>query len=84
MHNFLILKPGTKDKVGGLADAMIADPQGMAKGFIPESDDIIAHTKLLMSTQSETIEFTLEAGVYPYICTFPGHWRIMQGTLTVE
>jgi azurin len=84
MHNLLVLKPGTMDKVGALADAMIADPQGMVKGYIPESDDIISHTKLLMSTQEETIEFTLEAGVYPFICTFPGHWRIMNGTLTIE
>jgi azurin len=85
MHNVLVLKVGTKDKVGALADAMIADPQGMAKGYVPASTDIIAQTKLLMSTQSETIEFTLDdKGVYPFICTFPGHWRIMQGTITAE
>ena len=35
---------------------------------------------------SETIEFTAgpEKGEYPYVCTFPGHSRIMQGTLFVE
>jgi len=22
-------------------------------------------------------------GEYPYICTFPGHWRIMQGVMKV-
>ncbi len=84
MHNILVLKPGTRDKVGALADAMLADPQGMAKGYIPQSEDIITHTKLLMSGQSETIKFTLEAGEYPFICTFPGHWRIMQGTITAK
>jgi len=25
-----------------------------------------------------------EAGQYPYVCTFPGHWRIMNGTLNVR
>jgi azurin len=84
MHNFLLLKPGTRDKVGALADAMLADPQGMAKGYIPVSEDIITHTKLLMSGQSETVKFKLEAGEYPFICTFPGHWRIMQGTITAK
>ncbi len=84
MHNVLVLKVGTRDKVGALADAMLADPQGMAKGYIPVSDDIIAHTKLLMTGQSETIKFKLEAGEYPFICTFPGHWRIMQGTITAK
>ena len=33
----------------------------------------------------ETIEFTApaEPGDYPYICTFPGHWRLMNGVLHV-
>ena len=25
-----------------------------------------------------------KAGRYPYVCTFPGHWVIMQGVLVVE
>jgi uncharacterized protein len=24
-----------------------------------------------------------QAGDYPYICTFPGHWRVMQGMMKV-
>jgi azurin len=24
-----------------------------------------------------------QAGDYPFVCTFPGHWRIMNGVLTV-
>ncbi len=84
-HNVLVLKPGTKDKVGALADAMIADPQGMAKGYIPKSDDIIVASKLLSTGQSDTIKFTLDKpGEYPYICTFPGHWRIMNGVITAK
>jgi azurin len=23
-------------------------------------------------------------GDYPYVCTFPGHWRIMKGTMQVR
>ncbi len=84
-HNLLVLKPGSRDKVGALADAMITDPNAMAKGYVPESEDIIKHTKLLNATQSETITFTLEEpGEYPIICTFPGHWRLMQSKIIVE
>lgn len=36
-HNFLLLKPGKLDAVGALANAMLADPQGMAKSYIPEA-----------------------------------------------
>lgn len=86
-HNFLLLKPGKLDVVGALADAMLADIQGMAKNYIPDAAkaDILANTKLVQINQSETIEFTApaDAGDYPYICTFPGHWRLMRGVMHV-
>lgn len=86
-HNFLLLKPGKLDAVGAQANAMLADPQGMAKSYIPEAakPDIIVNTKLVQPNQSETIEFTApeEAGDYPYICTFPGHWMLMRGVMHV-
>lgn len=86
-HNFLLLKPGKLDAVGALANAMLADPQGMAKSYIPEAakPDIIANTKLVQPNGTETIEFTApaDAGDYPYICTFPGHWMLMRGIMHV-
>ncbi|MBL9180446.1 MAG: cupredoxin domain-containing protein [Verrucomicrobiaceae bacterium] len=86
-HNFLLLKPGKLDAVGALANAMLADPQGMAKHYIPEAakPDILASTKLVQPNQTETIEFTApaEAGDYPYMCTFPGHWLLMRGVMHV-
>ncbi|MEL6942567.1 MAG: plastocyanin/azurin family copper-binding protein, partial [Bacteroidota bacterium] len=35
---------------------------------------------------SETLYFEAptEAGVYRYVCTFPGHAMVMRGTLIVE
>tara|TARA_B110000438_G_C15761878_1_gene627697 strand:+ start:578 stop:1294 length:717 start_codon:yes stop_codon:yes gene_type:complete len=84
-HNFVLTKIGKKDAVGALADAMLTDPEALKKQYVPESDDVIASTKLVNPTQSEVIEFTLpdEPGDYPYICTFPGHWRLMNGILKV-
>jgi cytochrome c oxidase subunit 2 len=85
-HNFLLLKPGTKDAVGALADKMLLDPQGLAKLYIPDSTDVLVKgTKLIGISQSDLIEFTApaEPGDYPYICTFPGHWRLMNGVLKV-
>ena len=86
-HNFILLKPGTKDAVGALANAMLADPQGMAKSYIPEAakPDLLANTKLVQPNQTETIEFTAPAaGDYPYLCTFPGHGAIMNGVMKVK
>jgi azurin len=84
-HNVCIGKLGSKATILQLAMAAATMPDAMAKGFIPESPDIIAHTKLLQMGQSETIEFSLPAaGEYPYICTFPGHGILMNGSITVE
>jgi azurin len=86
-HNFVLCKAGTKDNVITLANAMMTDmPKWMAKGFIPESPDVLHHTKLLNIKESETLEFTAPAdkGDYPYLCTFPGHSLIMNGVMKVE
>jgi azurin len=85
-HNIVFGKPGTKDKVMMAAMQMAASPDGMTKGYIPEGDDVLFHTKLLQPTQTEVLEFTApaEAGAYPYLCTFPGHAMLMNGIMTVE
>ena len=86
-HNFLLIKPGKDQAVGAQANAMMTDPQAMSKSYIPDAskDDIIAHTKLVQPNSTETIEFTApaEAGDYPYMCTFPGHWLLMKGVMHV-
>ena len=82
-HNFVLGKLGIdKGKMLGLAMAAMTL---VDKGFIPDSPDVLAHTKLIQPGQTETIEFTLPtAGEYNYICTFPGHGAIMNGTITVQ
>jgi len=84
-HNILIAKAGAKDKLLALAMQMAMDPNGMAKGFVPESPDILFHTKLLQPNQTEVLEFTAPAaGEYPYMCSFPGHGAIMNGVMKVD
>jgi azurin len=86
-HSLIVCKPGSRERMQAAADAMMTDmPKWMAKGFIPETPDMLYHTKLLNPGETETIEFQAgpEKGEYPYLCTFPGHSRIMQGTLFVE
>ncbi|HBJ87793.1 MAG TPA: azurin [Verrucomicrobiales bacterium] len=82
-HNFVLGKLGVdKGKMMGIAMAAMTL---VDKGYIPESADILANTKLLQPGQTETIEFTLPtAGEYNYVCTFPGHAAIMNGTITVQ
>ncbi|MDB4265150.1 plastocyanin/azurin family copper-binding protein [bacterium] len=82
-HNMVIVKPDTADTVAGLAMALGAE--GFAKQFIPESTDILVHSKLLGSGERETIEYTFDKpGKYPFICTFPGHATLMRGHIIVK
>lgn len=84
-HNWVLGKVGTKDKLLAAAMAVMTDPKGLEKGYIPDSPDVLQHTKLLQPNTSETVEFVAPApGDYPYICTFPGHGIMMNGVMKVE
>jgi putative membrane-bound dehydrogenase-like protein len=84
-HNLLIIKPGTLQKVGKAADEMLRDPQAADKQYVPKVPEVLYATKLVNSGETITLEFTVpaEPGDYPYVCTFPGHWRGMNGILRV-
>ena len=84
-HNLLIIRPGTTEQVGALADALLATPDAAERDYVPPTPDVIRFTPLVEAGEQATIEFTAPgtAGDYPYICTFPGHWRIMQGVMRV-
>ncbi|MFP6901236.1 MAG: HEAT repeat domain-containing protein, partial [Opitutales bacterium] len=85
-HNLVLLKPGSREKVGQAADEMVAEPRAWERGYIPESKRIIKATKLLQPGESEILAFKApgKAGKYEFVCTFPGHWRTMYGVLQVN
>ena len=86
-HNVLIVKPGKKDVVGMAANAGLTDPEFMTtKQAVPESEDILFHSKLIQPGEEDVLEFEApsEPGEYPYMCTYPGHWMLMNGVMTVE
>ncbi|WP_449343056.1 PVC-type heme-binding CxxCH protein [Tautonia marina] len=82
-HNIMLLNPGKADEVGLAAINLGA--RGFDLGFVPDSPEILWHSKLIDYGQEEVIEFTAptEEGAYPYICSFPGHHRLMRGMLYV-
>jgi len=85
-HNWMLAKPGTFQAMGNLANLMITDPQGLARHYIPQSDDVLVYTDMTNPGGTFTIHFTApkQKGEYPYLCTFPGHWMVMNGVLKVE
>ena len=82
-HNWVLLKP--MDLSAFNAWAMSAATK--APAYLPDDKSaILTSTKMLGPGESDTIEFTApsQAGKYPFLCTFPGHFAIMKGKLIVE
>jgi azurin len=64
-------------------------PAGLEKDYVKAGDTrIIAHTKVVGGGETTSVTFPvskLAAGTeYTYFCSFPGHWGIMKGALTVK
>lgn len=84
-HNIVITKPGTMETVGRAADKLATDPRGAEMQYVPEIPEVLFHTRLVNPQETVRLEFTAPAtpGDYPYVCTFPGHWSIMNGVMKV-
>ncbi|MBX2816427.1 MAG: auracyanin family protein [Saprospiraceae bacterium] len=83
MHNLVIIKPEKEASVADAANRM--GLQGQEKGYIPDSEHIVAHTNLLEPNESDIIYLTIpeEPGTYSILCTFPGHAASMRADLIV-
>lgn len=84
-HNLVIGQVGSLETIGQAADKMASDPQGAEKQYVPQLPEVLFSSKLVNPQQTETLKFIAPAktGDYPYVCTFPGHWSIMNGTMKV-
>lgn len=84
-HNMVIGKPGSLEKIGNAADQMITRQDAAEKHYVPALPEIISSTPLVNPGETFRLRFTAPEtpGEYPYVCTFPGHWRLMSGTMKV-
>jgi len=85
-HNWALLKPGALQRVGAEVNRLVADPEAVARHYIPQSSDVLFYTDVVPPHEAFTIHFRapLQPGRYPYLCTFPGHWMVMNGEMIVE
>lgn len=83
-HNVVVINSAEDGVFGRVGEGGMS--AGSSNDYVPEDDAIIAYTP--MSKPGETVEVTFtvpeETGEYGYLCTFPGHWATMQGTMYVE
>jgi putative heme-binding domain-containing protein len=84
-HNFVIAQPGAMEELGKLAEASATSPEFQANHFVPKSSKVLLSSVLLQTRETQKLSFTAptKAGVYPYVCTYPGHWMRMYGALYV-
>jgi putative heme-binding domain-containing protein len=84
-HNFVITRPGRMQALGELAEQQAQNPDFAKRSFVPASGDVLAASTLMQPQGSQRITFNVptEPGVYPYVCTYPGHWRRMFGAMYV-
>ena len=85
-HNWALARPGTLQRVGELTNRMISDPDAALRHYVPDTSDVLAYTDIVLPRGSFTVYFRApeQPGRYPYLCTFPGHWMVMNGEMIVS
>ena len=84
-HNLVIGKPKSLQIIGNAANKMITQADAVEKNYVPAIPQVLFASQLVNSNQTIRLQFIApeQAGDYPYICTFPGHWSIMNGVMKV-
>jgi putative heme-binding domain-containing protein len=85
-HNWVLIEQGRLAEVGQQVNQLIASAEAYARHYVPESPSVLAFTDMVMPSGSQTIFFRAPKtpGRYPFLCTFPGHWMVMNGIMIVD
>ncbi len=84
-HNLVITAPGAVEEIGTAAEKMPPEADAHGRLYVPDSPKVLHATAMIEAGEQTKLSFTApdEPGEYQYVCTFPGHWRRMVGTLAV-
>ena len=84
-HNFVITSPGSMEEIGKIAESQATSPAFAAQQFVPKSPKVLLGSNLLQPRDVQKLSFMApkQPGVYPFVCTYPGHWMRMHGALYV-
>ncbi len=86
-HNIVFVQPGTYQAVATAVQTQAPgqlDKQGRA--YVPENDPRVwGASKLVEAGKKQTLLLTApdKEGTYEFVCTFPGHWAVMNGKVIV-
>jgi putative heme-binding domain-containing protein len=84
-HNWVLVQPGSLESIGKKAEAEATKPAAIARHHVPNHRNVLLGSRLLQPGETQTLDFLApeKPGVYPFVCTYPGHWRRMFGALVV-
>ncbi len=84
-HNWVLLPQGSLEPFGDKVNRQISDPDSYLRHYIPEGSQVICYTDVVSPGEKFTVYFEAPkiAGRYPFVCSFPGHWMIMNGNLNI-
>jgi azurin len=85
-HNIVIFTRGAMADYEKELFGSLNEPNAQLRGFVPDSPNVIAASRLLNAGESTVVSFDAptEPGEYPFVCSFPGHWATMRGVLRIE
>jgi putative heme-binding domain-containing protein len=78
-HNVVITESGAMSDVGLLAESTATDADAAKRHYVPRSSRVLWSTPLIYPQGLHKLRFRAptKIGVYPVVCTYPGHWRTM-------
>jgi len=81
-HNVVVLTSDDDTVVNRVGQAAMGAADNE---YVPDDEAVLAATDMSAPGETVSVAFTApsEPGAYRYICTFPGHYTVMQGTMTV-
>lgn len=84
-HNLVVVQKGSLEFFGPVVDSFVTKPEAEGMGYVPNSRYVLGATEMLGPGESGSVIIKLPdtPGRYPFVCTFPGHWRLMQGEIIV-
>lgn len=84
VHNVLIVDSNEDEEVNRVGQAALR--AGQDRDYIPDDDAVLAATPQARPGETVAVEFTApdEPGDRRYICTYPGHFSVMQGVMRVR
>lgn len=84
-HNVAVVRADRIDEFGEQSMLLASNPRAIATHYVPDDPAEICFSPILPPGDQYTMYFDAppEPGEYRLVCTYPGHWRVMQGSLFV-